>query len=335
MTSLRFHTEHRHAWTWLAALLLALTFNIGPAAAADEPADEQAKANQPTTITTGSGEQYKTTVKRETEGELSAEDFRQASLLGSRMLVHLNRAVTNLDDDQIDAARDDLAKAKALSGVIRKLLPTTTVTTIVADSSGKEVYRDTDKVQDDRIPIFEGEVAVEIIQPIAEAQNDKASIEGIQLADAQRLYTSALLDLSYVDRKIDRALALLDDAQDKALTQLLLAQIHGVEFVVNKQDDPLVDAQAALRIAERMVEQERYEAAKANLQLAKNHLQVYRGLIPKGDVPAVRDLESKITQLQKDIEQDKASEKIRGFWDQVTGWFNKSPGEAQKTTDHE
>lgn len=69
--------------------------------------------------------------------------------------------------------------------------------------------------------------------------------------------------------------------------------------------------------------------------MAKNHLEVYRGLIPKGDVPAVLDLKSKITQLQENIEQDKAGEKIRGFWDQVTDWFNKSPGQAQKTTDQE
>lgn len=329
----RFSSVHKQRmWALLAAFLLTLSVSDSPAMAADEPADEQATANQPTTITTGSGEQYKTTVHRETEGELSAEDLRQASLLGSRILVHLNNAVTSLDDEQIEAARNDLQKTEALSGVIRKLLPTTTVTTVVTDHDGKEVYRDVDRVQDDRIPIFEGAVAVEIIQPIAEAQEEEPTVQGIQLADAQRLNTSALLDLSYVDRKISRAMSLLDEKQDEALAQLLLAQTNGIRFSVNKQDDPLVDAQAALRIAERMVEQERYEAAKANLQLAKNHLEVYRGLIPKEDVQEVRDLESGITRLQRNIEQDKAAELIRGFWDQVTGWFTKSPGEAQKTT---
>lgn len=316
------------------SLLMWVFVALGPAVhavAAEESATDEPQAEQPTTITTGSGERYKTTVERRTEGELAAEDFRQASLLGSRLLVHLNRAITNLNDDQPDAARDDLERAQSLSRIIRELLPTTIVTTVVEDSAGKEVYRYTDRVQSDRIPVFEGMVAVKVIEPIAEAKEDAATVKGVRLAEAQQLRTSVLLDLSYVDRKISRAIALLKEEQDEALDELLLAQARGVSFEVNKQDDPLVDAQAALQIAERMVEQERYEAAKANLQLAKNYLEVYRSLISKDDAEKVRDLEKEIMELHNDMQQGQAAEKIRGFWDRVTGWFMRAPGEAHKS----
>ncbi len=114
---------------------------------------------------------------------------------------------------------------------------------------------------------------------------------------------------------------------------MLLAQTQGVTFEVNKEDNPLVAAQRALQLAERMVEQERPEAARVNLQLAKNHLVIYRGLIPKSEEEKVRTLEKDITKLQGQIGKEGAAEKIREFWDRVAGWFTRQPGEAEKTTE--
>ena len=52
-----------------------------------------------TTTTAGSGDRYKTTVKRKTEGKVSDEDFQQVSLLGTRIVKHLNRASEYLLDE--------------------------------------------------------------------------------------------------------------------------------------------------------------------------------------------------------------------------------------------
>ena len=57
-------------------LLGALAVVVSSTAA--EPQTEKKKAESPTNISTGSGKQYKTTVHRKTEGELSPEDFRQS-----------------------------------------------------------------------------------------------------------------------------------------------------------------------------------------------------------------------------------------------------------------
>jgi hypothetical protein len=169
------------------------------------------------------------------------------------------------------------------------------------------------------------------MEPITYAKQDEAAVQGLRLADADLIHTSVLLELSYVENKLQRALRLLDDKAEDGLAQLLLAQSRGITFVVNREDNPLVEAQMALQLAERMTEQGRDEAAKANLQLAKNHLELYRGLLAEGESEHVRKLQGEITRLQGDIGQKDAAETIRNFWDRVAGWFGRKPGEMQVT----
>ena len=57
---------------------------------------ERSQAAEPTasvsTNAYGSGKQFKTTVERQTQGDLSAEDLNQASLLTSQFLTHVDKA---------------------------------------------------------------------------------------------------------------------------------------------------------------------------------------------------------------------------------------------------
>ena len=259
---------------------------------------------------------------------MSAEDFRQASLLTSRVVLHLNKASLYLSGEKNDQARQELEKGLALIGFVRRLLPTTTVTTIVHDNDGKEVYRYVDRVQEDAIPLHEGLIAVNTMEPITDAKQGEAAVHGVRLADAELLHTSVLVKLDYVEAKINRALKLLRTSL-RMLSQLALAQSQGVDFVVNKQDDPLVKAQMALQVVERMVEENREEAAKANLQVAKNYLEFYRGLLPTGKSEHVSKLQGEITKLQGEIGRKGAASTIRGFWDRVASWFIRKPGEMR------
>ena len=95
-----------------------------------------------TTNSFGSGKQYKTFVERQSEGDLSAEDLHQASLLTSQLLTHVNKATHLLADSQTDGARAEMDRAESLLKVVRGILPTTVVTTTVRDAQGKEVYRE-------------------------------------------------------------------------------------------------------------------------------------------------------------------------------------------------
>ena len=223
-----------------AGVLMATLYATGAEAQPEKKATSAITAGNPTSISTGSGKQYKTTVDRKTEGELTGEDFRQASLLASRVVLHLNKAALCLGGEKNDQARQELESGLSLIGILRRLLPTTTVSTIVFDSEGKEVYRYVDRVQEDTIPLHEGLVAVNTMEPITDAKQGEAAVHGVRLADAQLLHTSVLVKLDYVESKLNRALKLLKGKPEDALAQLVLAQSQGIDYVVNRQDDPLV-----------------------------------------------------------------------------------------------
>lgn len=279
---------------------------------------------------------YTTTTSRESKGELSQADFRQVSLLASRILVHLDEASKQLIDGRGDAAKPELEQTQTLVGIIRDILPVTTVETVVKDQSGKEVYRDVDTVQNDRIPIFRHMIEVDVIEPVVELKNLDAEgltpveLKGMRLADAEVINTSVLLDLSYVERKINRALEQLEQA-DVALASVVLAQTDGVQFITNKVESPLVAAQSALRLAELQIEDQRYEAAEENLSLARLNLDAYRQALGEQAGGKVDELRNQIEALSGKLRQEGARKKVRGFWDRITSWFRIEPGQTEPT----
>lgn len=306
----------------LAALLLSLLF-AGPAVFA--------QALNSSTNVYGSGKQYKTTILRHSQGNLSAEDLHQASILTSQLLTHVHSAAQDLSDSDADRARPEIERAQSLLKVVRNILPATEVTTIVTDAQGKEVYRDSQQVQDDQIPIYAGDVAVEVAQPIVDAKRDEAALKGVKLADAALIHTAILVDLNIVEQKLRRAAEMLNNPARSAaeLTQL---ESDGVHFYANKEDSPLVQVQSALRLAERLVREHQYEGAKANLQSAKLQLDAYRTLVgdTAGRLPS--DLEKEIQRLSEELQKPEAADEIRGMWDRVTSWFKSEPGQARQVT---
>jgi hypothetical protein len=308
-------------------VLLTMVLFAGATVLAAEKAKGGDGQRDMSTITTGSGDRYKTTVERNTKGNLSAQDLHQVSLLASRVVNHLNDAVKGLLDQDPDAAKPEIENAQKLTKVIRDLLPVTTVTTVVRDAKDREVYRDVDTVQNDRIALYQGMIAMEVVEPIIDAQEKAATIKGLRLADANVIHTSVIADLSYIERKLNRAASLLDTPDD-ALRQLALAQTRGIELVVNRSDDPLVEVQHALRLAERMVEEGKHEAAQDNLRLAQIQLGTYRALLGKEAAKVVKQLEDDIVALMNKTEQKDAAATIRGFWERAVSWFREEPGQA-------
>jgi hypothetical protein len=199
--------------------------------------------------------------------------------------------------------------------------------TVVKDARGKEVYRDVDKVQEDRIPLYSGMIATEVVEPIIDAQKTSAELKGLRLADAQVIYTAVLADLSYIERKLNRGMALLDKP-DEALVELALAQTHGIETSVNKVDSPLVEVQHALRLAERMVDEGKYEAAQENLKQAQIQLGVYRTLVGSDAAKEAKQLEDDIAAVMSKVKAEGAASKIREFWERAVSWFREEPGQA-------
>ena len=279
------------------------------------------------TIVTGSGERYKTIVERQTEGGLSTDDLHQASLLTARIVGHLNQAATGILDRNTDQAKSAIEKAQKLTKVVRDLLPVTTVTTTVENADGKVVYKDVDRVQDDRIALIEGTISTEVVDPVIDAKQKEAKLEGLRLEDADIVHTSVVADLGYIERKLDRAMALLDKP-DEALLQLTLAQANGIDLVMNENDSPLVKVQDALELSEQMVQEGKYQAAQDNLNLAKVQLGVYRELVGKDVSMDVTKLEGDIAALISKTEETGAAAKIHNCWQRAADLFRKTPGEA-------
>ena len=321
----RFFLPHSSA-AWCAAALVAVTLALSPI----RSSAAESTANVSTNIY-GSGKQFTTTVERRSQGDLSAEDLHQASLLTSQFLTHVNQAMLELADTHTDAARTDMEKAQSLAKVVHGLLPTTVVTTTVKDAQGKEVYHDEQQVQDDQIPIYAGDVAMEVVQPIIEAKKDEAALKGVKLADAQVIHTAVLVDLNYAERKLKRALELSAKPQEASL-ELALIQNDAVHFYAHQEDNPLVEVQQALRLAERMVREKKFEGANANLVTAKLQLEAYRALVGADAGMAVAALEKDIQTLSSELQTPGAADQIRGMWDKVTGWFRRESSQAHQTT---
>lgn len=331
MKSLRSFLEGTHGKVLVMILFVALLLLLtGSTVLGATTTTEKPKNLNESKITTGSGKLYKTTVERSTEGKLTDKDFHQASLLTSRVVAHLTEARQTLDVGKKDDAKAEIQKALGLIKIIRDLLPVTTVSTTVEDASGNVVYRHEEKVQEDSIPLFRGMIAVQAIEPIAVAKKRVAALKGLRLADAEIIATSVLVDLNIVERKLNAAAELLEKP-DKALAQLISAQVDGIRFVTNKEDHPLVDAQVALRLAERMVEEKNYEAAEENLRVAQLHLATYRSLVGKEAGTKVKKLEEDIQAIETKLQKGDSAAKIRGFWERAVRWFKEEPGQARVT----
>lgn len=319
------HNTHRNVITVLLSFAAVLVYTGAGLRAADAAKAEEGRDES--TIRTGSGKVYQTTVRRDTKGELNSRDLHQVSLLTSRIVGHLNESVRCLLDDNADAAKPEIEKGRQLVRIVRDLLPVTTVTTTVEDAKGKEVYRDVAEVQDDRIPLYQGAIEVNVVEPVVEAQEEEATLKGLRLADAGLVRTSVLVDLSYIERKLNRAGELLGEPED-ALRQLGLAQKRGIEVEVDEEDHPLVAVQSALRLAERMVEEGKQDAAKSNLQLAQIHLETYKALLSKDAGEKVKELQDDITQLLGTLEEKGAAGKVREFWERAVSWFQERRGQS-------
>ncbi|MDR4503931.1 MAG: hypothetical protein MRK01_03950 [Candidatus Scalindua sp.] len=213
----------------VAALLILTIFTYTIGEASDKIKEGVGQRDR-SSITTGSGKLYQTTVERHTEGTLSAQDLHQASLLTSRIVKHLNEATKGLLDENPEAAKPNIVSAQKLVEVVRELLPVTTVTTTVRDARGKEVYRDIDTVQDDKIHLYSKMIAIEILQPIIDAKEEDVDVKGLKLADAEIIHTSVLADLSYIERKLNRAEALYSSHNGFSIVLIMSETDRGNKF---------------------------------------------------------------------------------------------------------
>jgi len=312
------HKKDHCTFGYVSKLILLMTgillimFWIEPAAYAKKSTSDIA------TSTTGSGKMYKTTVERHTDGELSDEDFHQVSTLGSHIIRHLNTAIEDVEGMNLKRAKEDIKKALTLTGIVRKMLPITTVTTIVKDAKKNETYRDTELVQDEQIPIYDFMIETDVIDPLITTKHRKLSVKGIRLDEADMVHTTVLLNLGYIERKLNQAAKILDKKPNEALEVLVFAQDKAIRISFREEHNALLEAQRALRLAERMVEEKNYNAARQDLNVARFSLETYTEVGGGGKDKDVEAMIKEVDQISNKIDQNGAIGKIRKSWHRIT-----------------
>jgi len=314
--------------------LLVLAATAVAQQAPSTSAEHEAKAG-PVVRSFGAKDGYRTEVTSETKGTLGREDRRQVSLLAAQVFQHVDQARRALDADDTTRARKEVDQGREATKAIRAMLPRTTVRTKTTAPDGKVIYDDERQVQEERIPLFEGMLHARTFAPIQAAQRDASRVAGVQVVESETISTTVTADLGFVEAQLDRAAKALDNKKTAdAANALRLAQTRGVDFQYNKQDTPLAEARDAIWLAKRALEENNTIQAQANLQLARQRLEVYRQVLPEGKRQDVNQMMAEVGQLEGKLRQETSqpashAERTRQgnvvtrWWDQLNGWFKR------------
>lgn len=322
------------------ALILA-----GPTWAASATVSDDSTKAGPVVRTYGAEGGYRTQVTSETKGTLSQEDRRQVAVLTAQIFQHIDKTQRALDADNTAEARTEMDKGRQAIKAVRALLPTTTVQTKTSAPDGTVIYEDKREVQADRVPLFEGMLSTKTLAPIVAAKQDAqdaVEVKGVRLVGSETITTEAFADLAYVEGQLEKAAkALAENKTDAATKALALAQVRGVEFKYHKEDTPLAAARDALWLAKRALDDNNSTQAQANLNVARQQLEIYRQLLPEGQRQDVTQMMTEVGELDAKLRKEPApsatsaagsanqAERTRQgnavtrWWEQVNGWFKK------------
>lgn len=325
---------HLSTWTsWAVAVLFLAAPTL--ARQAPEGSAEHGSKAEPVVRTFGSEGGFRTEVTSDTKGSLSKEDRRQVSLLAAQVFQHVDEARHALEANEVDAARKEMGMARKAVAAVQQLLPKTHVRTKTTAPDGKVIYEDERDVQETHVPLFEGMIQARTLAPIQDAQQDEPRIAGVRVVESQRISTEVIADLAYVDARLRRAMKALDDKNpDEAVASLLLAQVKGVDFRYNKEDAPLAEARDAIWLAKRALEENNSTQAHANLQVARQWLEIYRQVLPEDQRKDVDQMMSEVNQLGDKLRKESSSSTSQAnranhgntltrWWEQVNSWFKK------------
>jgi hypothetical protein len=193
--------------------------------------------------------------------------------------------------------------------VIRDLLPKTMVHTKTTAPSGKVVYEDDREVQESRIPLFEGMLHARTFAPILAAKREQGSeatdVAGIQVVESEAVTTEVTADLNLIEAQLNRAVkALEENKPEEAVKALAWAQAQGVGLHSHKEDSPLAEARDAIWLAKRALEENNTVQARANLNIARQQLEVYRQVLPEDRRTDVTQMMTEFGQLEAKLRQE-------------------------------
>jgi len=112
----------------------------------------------------------------------------------------------------------------------------------------------------------------------------------------------------------------------KHLKFLYLHRIMLYVLGFREEHNALFEAQRALRLAERMVEEKNYNAARQDLNVARFSLETYTEVGGGGKDKDVEAMIKEVDQISNKIEQNGAIAKIRKSWHRITKKYRTESG---------
>jgi len=303
------------------------------AAPAGSAADET--KTSPVVRTFGTEKGYRTEVTSEPQGTLGAEDRRQVSLLAAQVFQHVDEARQALDAGDAKQARNEVDRGNEALRAIRAILPKTSVHTRTTAPDGKVIYEDRREVQEDQVPLYEGMIHARTLAPILAARRDATRVAGVRVVESEAISTEVTADLDLIEAQLDKAARALEEKKtDDAAQALLAAQVRGVDLHYSQVDTPLAAARDAIWLTRRALEENNTTQARANLNVARQQLELYRQLLPEGHRQDVTQMMTEVGQLEAKLRQEtnqtaSAAERTRQgnsvtrWWEQVNDWFRR------------
>lgn len=290
-------------YTLLLTSMLSSTLTFQPAFAADEKALPPAKVETP--------------AKPDAAVEMSKEYHEQLKS-GNLVIGDISMALMALDYGAVDIAKKDVAEALKLAIALEKGAPE--IKSKETMSFGKLSHEHEGQAKDFYIPIVDDSFMVHGLETRGKATDPK-----VRETDAVMVHTHVSLDVRKAVSGLTEAKTALESGQsaqaEDALNSILKAAV-GNEVAVA---DPLHTVHDNLVLAENLLREKRYDAARFALTYARKGLGDYNFL--------VHDPERKqhVGQMQKDIDTlseqlnkddpttlQKAGATVKG-WAMITG----------------
>ena len=326
-------------WRLVGSGLVALLVFAGLARAQERSSksSDKDRSNRDGAVvrTLGSEGGYHTEVKSRTIGKLTTDDLRQASLLMAEVFQHIAQARDKIDGEDSKEALKEVNKARDAIKAIRSMLPKSEVHTRTLAPDGKVIYEDDREDQPGRIPLYEGILHRQTLEPILAARRSALEFAGYRVVDAETIATEVVADVDAIETQLTRAAKALErDKTTEAAKALATAMIHGLSVRYNKDDSPLTAARDAIWMARRSLEENNSTQALVNLETARLRLQTYRGLLSADQRQEVDTMLREIAQLEGELRQEgnrsvsgaertRQGDLLTKWWDRINGWFHR------------
>ncbi len=281
----------------------------------------------------------KAEVKRETVGKpLTTDGQEQVSMLSAHLLGQVQQARIALDANDSSGALQKIKKNLQLAGIIRSMIPKTHVTTLVRDVNGKVIYEDVSDVQDDTYVVYHKISEIDQTRMVTRDEKD-GDKSGLKYQGSEFVDLDVVMDLGYVERRLQEAERLLATSPSEADRALADAQSNGTSVVTSMFESPLHDAHKAVQFAHESAERHEYKAAQANLNIARDYLAEYRDLIPASQHEELDRLRAEIEGTAAEISSTterthaKTTDTTQGLLQRLKNWTrNVSPAAKETTT---